>query len=193
MAARRLSPLRGPPRPQGEDQKFQRRRKMRSLLGELAATRAEGAFQLALSSSSAMRAFAHLLDRLSLTSVAQRQARPWCTTISPQRTGSGARFRAGGADRRPQLPRRQAGHDPQAGRGAAWTPQLFGWSYNYVGDLAEAASLCLARPPRGERARRPRLPEVVDALRTHRARSDIPATGGGLDGHAGRGGALGHA
>jgi len=41
---------------------------------------------------------------------------------------------------------------------------LFGWSYNYVGDLAEAVSLVWPRQ-HGRNEPEPTLPEVVDALR----------------------------
>jgi DNA ligase-1 len=43
-------------------------------------------------------------------------------------------------------------------------PQLFWWSYDYVGDLAEAVSL--AWPPRPGANREPELSEVVEALRS---------------------------
>jgi DNA ligase-1 len=43
-------------------------------------------------------------------------------------------------------------------------PQLFWWSYDYVGDLAEAVSLCWPRRPGANRE--PELSEVVEALRT---------------------------
>jgi DNA ligase-1 len=43
-------------------------------------------------------------------------------------------------------------------------PQLFWWSYDYVGDLAEAVSLCWPRRPGANRE--PELSEVIDGLRT---------------------------
>jgi DNA ligase-1 len=43
-------------------------------------------------------------------------------------------------------------------------PQLFWWSYDYVGDLAEAVSLCWPRRPGANRE--PDLAEVVEGLRT---------------------------
>ncbi|MGA0606174.1 cisplatin damage response ATP-dependent DNA ligase [Phenylobacterium sp. VNQ135] len=43
-------------------------------------------------------------------------------------------------------------------------PQLFWWSYDYVGDLAEAVSLCWPRRPGANRE--PELSEVIEALRT---------------------------
>jgi DNA ligase 1 len=43
-------------------------------------------------------------------------------------------------------------------------PQLFWWSYDYVGDLAEAVSLCWPRRPGANRE--PDLSEVVEGLRT---------------------------
>lgn len=47
---------------------------------------------------------------------------------------------------------------------ARMDPQLFWWSYDYVGDLAEAVSLCWPRRPGANRE--PELSEVVEALRT---------------------------
>ena len=43
-------------------------------------------------------------------------------------------------------------------------PQLFRWSYDYVGDLAETVALIW--PARHGANREPELSEVVDALRT---------------------------
>ena len=47
-------------------------------------------------------------------------------------------------------------------------PLLFGWSYDYVGDLAE--TVALVWPARPGANREPELSEVVDALRTRHAR-----------------------
>ena len=118
-----------------------------------------------------MRAFAHLLDRLSLTS--SRNAKLslvhdyLASAPDPERgfalaalTGD-LSFHAA----KPAMIRKLVE--------ARMDPVLFGWSYNYVGDLAEAASLCW--PARhGVNAPAPTLPEVVDALRTT-GRGDIPA------------------
>lgn len=46
---------------------------------------------------------------------------------------------------------------------ARMDPQLFWWSYDYVGDLAEAVSLCWPRRPGANRE--PDLAEVVEGLR----------------------------
>ncbi len=118
-----------------------------------------------------MRAFAHLLDRLSLTN--SRNAKIvlvhdyLAAAPDPERgyalaalTGD-LSFHAA----KPAMIRKLVE--------ARMDPVLFGWSYNYVGDLAEAASLCW--PARfGVNAPAPTLPEVVDALRTT-ARADVPA------------------
>ena len=110
-----------------------------------------------------MRAFAHLLDRLSLTS--SRNAKLalvhdyLAAAPDPERgfalaalTGE-LSFHAA----KPALIRKLVE--------ARMDAVLFAWSYNYVGDLAETVSLCW--PARhGVNAPPPTLPEVVDALRT---------------------------
>ena len=118
-----------------------------------------------------MRAFAHLLDRLSLTSSRNAKLRLvhdyLAAAPDPERgfalaalTGD-LSFHAA----KPAMIRKLVE--------ARMDPVLFGWSYNYVGDLAEAASL--AWPARrGVNAPAPTLPEVVDALRTT-ARGEVPA------------------
>ena len=117
-----------------------------------------------------MRAFAHLLDRLSLTS--SRNAKLTlvhdylAAAPDPERgfalaalTGE-LSFHAA----KPAMIRKLVE--------ARMDAVLFAWSYNYVGDLAETVSLCW--PARhGVNAPPPTLPEVVDALRTT-SRSDIP-------------------
>jgi DNA ligase-1 len=50
-------------------------------------------------------------------------------------------------------------------------PALFGWSYDFVGDLAETASLIWPERPTNQPS--PRLGEIVDALRSTR-RADVP-------------------
>ncbi len=117
-----------------------------------------------------MRAFAHLLDHLSLTS--SRNAKLalvhdyLATAPDPERgfalaslTGD-LTFHAA----KPAMIRKLVE--------ARMDPVLFGWSYNYVAALASAASLVW--PARfGVNAPAPTLPEVVDALRTT-SRADIP-------------------
>jgi len=60
-------------------------------------------------------------------------------------------------------------------------PVLFGWSYDYVGDLAETTALIWPRDPRHRANREPELAEVVDALmRADRAEAP-PLIEGWLD------------
>jgi DNA ligase-1 len=111
-----------------------------------------------------MRAFAHLLDRLALT--ASRNAkltlvrdflreqpdpdRGWAlAALTGELTFSAAK--------------------PAAIRKAVearMDPVLFGWSYDYVGDLAETVALVWPAVPGANRE--PDLSEVVEALRTAR-------------------------
>ncbi len=116
-----------------------------------------------------MRAFATLLDRLSLT--ASRNAkltlvgdylhvrpdpeRGWALAVL---TGA-LSFNAA----KPAMIRKAVE--------ARVDPVLFGWSYDYVGDLAETAALIWPRRPGANRE--PELDEVVDALRTA-TRSEVP-------------------
>ncbi|CAN7460343.1 cisplatin damage response ATP-dependent DNA ligase [Phenylobacterium sp. LjRoot225] len=109
-----------------------------------------------------MRAFAELLDRLSLT--ASRNAKLTLVrdylraTPDPDRgwalaalTGELSFNAAKPAFIRKAVEERM-------------DPQLFAWSYDYVGDLAETAALVW--PARPGANREPQLSEVVDALRT---------------------------
>jgi len=109
-----------------------------------------------------MRAFAELLDRLSLTS--SRNAKLTMVrdylreTPDPDRgwalaalTGD-LTFDAA----KPAFIRKAIE--------ARMDPQLFAWSYDYVGDLAEAVSLVW--PARPGANREPELSEVIEALRT---------------------------
>jgi DNA ligase-1 len=113
-----------------------------------------------------MRAFAHLLDRLSLSSSRNAKltlVRDYLFAAPDPERGyalaaltSELSFDAA----KPAMIRKAV-----EGR---MDPVLFGWSYNYVGDLAEAVSLVWPRR-HGRNAPEPTLPEVVDALRsTHR-------------------------
>ncbi|HSZ52230.1 MAG TPA: cisplatin damage response ATP-dependent DNA ligase [Caulobacteraceae bacterium] len=116
----------------------------------------------------AMRAFSHLLDRLSYT--ASRNAKLTLVrdflrqTPDPDRgwalaTLTGAlSFSAA----KPAAIRRAV-----EGR---MDPVLFGWSYDYVGDLAETVALVWPAQPGANRE--PELSEVVDAL-SHAARSEV--------------------
>ncbi len=109
-----------------------------------------------------MRAFARLLDRLAFTAsrnVKLRLVRDFLAeTADPDRgwalaalTGS-LTFQAAkpGAIRKAVESRMD--------------PVLFGWSYDYVGDLAETVALVWPAEPGANRE--PELSEVVDALRT---------------------------
>ena len=117
-----------------------------------------------------MRAFANLLDRLSLT--AARNAKLTLVrdylrdTPDPERgwglaalTGDLA-FHAA----KPAMIRKAVE--------ARVDPVLFGWSYDYVGDLAETAALIW--PERPGANREPDLSEVVETLRTS-SRAETPA------------------
>jgi len=118
---------------------------------------------------STMRAFAALLDRLSLTSsrnaklilvrdyLAQRPdpERGWALAVL---TGT-LSFDAA----KPAMIRKAVE--------ARVDPVLFGWSYDYVGDLAETAALIWPKRPGANRE--PELDEVVDALRTA-TRAEVP-------------------
>ncbi|HEY9235526.1 MULTISPECIES: cisplatin damage response ATP-dependent DNA ligase [Phenylobacterium] len=115
-----------------------------------------------------MRAFAELLDRLSLT--ASRNTKltllrdHFANAPDPDRgwalaslTGELA-FHAA----KPAFIRKAVE--------ARMDPVLFGWSYDYVGDLAE--TVALVWPARPGANREPELSEVVDALRSA-SRSDV--------------------
>jgi DNA ligase-1 len=107
-----------------------------------------------------MRAFAHLLDRLSFT--ASRNAKLTLVrdflreTPDPERGWALAALTG-------ELTFKAA--KPAAIRGAIearMDPTLFAWSYEYVGDLAE--TVAMAWPARPGANREPELSEVVDAL-----------------------------
>ncbi|MGZ9100701.1 MAG: cisplatin damage response ATP-dependent DNA ligase, partial [Brevundimonas sp.] len=117
-----------------------------------------------------MRAFAELLDRLSLT--ASRNAKLVLlrdylrVTPDPDRgwalaalTGD-LTFDAA----KPAMIRKAVE--------ARVDPVLFGWSYDYVGDLAETVALIWPGDPDRRPNREPELGEVVEALRTA-ARSEV--------------------
>ena len=118
-----------------------------------------------------MRAFAHLLDRLAFT--ASRNAklvlvRDYLAAAPDPERGLALAALTGELSfhaAKPAMIRKAVE--------ARMDPVLFGWSYNYVGDLAETVALVWQARP-GANAAEPTLPEVVDALRTT-SRSDIPA------------------
>ncbi len=116
-----------------------------------------------------MRAFAHLLDRLSFT--ASRNAKLTLVrdflrqTPDPERGWALAALTGDLAFKSAK---------PAAIRAAIETrldPLLFAWSYEYVGDLAE--TVALAWPARPGANREPDLSEVVDAL-AGAARAEVP-------------------
>jgi DNA ligase-1 len=117
-----------------------------------------------------MRAFAHLLDRLSLT--ASRNAkltlvRDYLANAPDPERGLALAALTGELvfhAAKPAMIRKLVE--------ARVDPQLFAWSYNYVGDLAETVSLVWPAK-RGVNDPPPTLPEVVDALHT-KSRSEIP-------------------
>ena len=108
-----------------------------------------------------MRAFAELLDRLSLT--ASRNAKltllrdHFASAPDPDRGWALAALTGDLAfdAAKPAFIRKAVE--------ARMDPVLFGWSYDYVGDLAE--TVALVWPARPGANREPELSEVVDALR----------------------------
>ena len=115
-----------------------------------------------------MRAFAHLLDRLSLT--ASRNAKLTLVrdflAAEPDPDRGWALAALTGAltfdAAKPAMIRKAVE--------ARVDPQLFAWSYDYVGDLAETVALIW--PAKRGANREPELSEVVDTLRTaHRAQT----------------------
>ncbi len=111
-----------------------------------------------------MRAFAELLDRLSLT--ASRNAKLVLlrdylrVTPDPDRGWALAALTGGlnFSEAKPAMIRKTV-----EGR---VDPVLFGWSYDYVGDLAETVALIWPTDPDYRPNREPELSEVVDALTT---------------------------
>ena len=111
-----------------------------------------------------MRAFAELLDRLSLT--ASRNAKLVLlrdylgSTPDPDRGWALASLTGDltFAAAKPAMIRKAVE--------ARVDPVLFGWSYDYVGDLAETVALIWPRDPDHRANREPELGEVVEALRT---------------------------
>ena len=109
-----------------------------------------------------MRAFAELLDRVSLT--ASRNAKLVLLrdylrmTPDPDRGWALAALTGGlsFAEAKPAMIRKAV-----EGR---VDPVLFGWSYDYVGDLAETVALIWPTDPDYRPNREPELSEVVDAL-----------------------------
>ncbi|HST92976.1 MAG TPA: cisplatin damage response ATP-dependent DNA ligase [Brevundimonas sp.] len=117
-----------------------------------------------------MRAFAELLDRLSLT--ASRNAklvllRDYLRTAPDPDRGWALAALTGDLSfdaAKPAMIRKAVE--------ARVDPVLFGWSYDYVGDMAETVALIWPRDPDYRPNREPELAEVVEALRTA-SRADV--------------------
>lgn len=111
-----------------------------------------------------MRAFAELLDRLSLT--ASRNAklvllRDYLRTAPDPDRGWALAALTGDLSfdaAKPAMIRKAVE--------ARVDPVLFGWSYDYVGDMAETVALIWPRDAEYRPNREPELAEVVEALRT---------------------------
>lgn len=109
-----------------------------------------------------MRAFAELLDRLSLTGSRNAKlvlVRDYLrATPDPDRGWALAALTGGLVfdHAKPAMIRRAVE--------ARVDPVLFGWSYDYVGDLAETVALIWPRDPNHRPNREPDLSEVVDTL-----------------------------
>lgn len=126
-----------------------------------------------------MRAFAELLDRLSLT--ASRNAKLLLlrdylkATPDPDRGWALAALTGelSFAAAKPAMIRKAV--DGRV------DPVLFGWSYDYVGDLAETVALIWPRDPAYRPNREPELSEVVEAL-SRAGRNEVrPLIEGWLD------------
>ena len=126
-----------------------------------------------------MRAFAELLDRLSLT--ASRNAKLVLVrdylraTPDPDRGWALAALTGdlGFDAAKPAMIRKAVE--------ARVDPVLFGWSYDYVGDLAETVSLIWPVPTDHRPNREPELSEVVDALNRASRNEVRPLIEGWLD------------
>jgi DNA ligase-1 len=111
-----------------------------------------------------MRAFAELLDRLSLTSSRNAKLvllRDYLRTTPDPDRGWALAALTGDLSfdaAKPAMIRKAVE--------ARVDTVLFGWSYDYVGDLAETVALIWPRDPDYRPNREPGLAEVVEALRT---------------------------
>jgi DNA ligase-1 len=107
-----------------------------------------------------MRAFAHLLDRLSLTS--SRNAKLTLVRDHLRETPDPDRGWALAALTGALTFKAAKPAAIRAAVEARMDPVLFGWSYDYVGDLAE--TVALVWPARPGANREPEISEVIDAL-----------------------------
>ncbi|MBU1346237.1 MAG: cisplatin damage response ATP-dependent DNA ligase [Alphaproteobacteria bacterium] len=111
-----------------------------------------------------MRAFAELLDRLSLTGSRNAKLvllRDYLRATPDPDRGWALAALTGGLSfsaAKPAMIRKAVE--------ARVDPVLFGWSYDYVGDLAETVALIWPGDPDHRPNREPELGEVVDALST---------------------------
>jgi DNA ligase-1 len=111
-----------------------------------------------------MRAFAELLDRLSLTGSRNAKLvllRDYLRATPDPDRGWALAALTGDLSfdaAKPAMIRRAVE--------ARLDPVLFGWSYDYVGDLAETVALIWPAAPAHRPNREPELGEVVEALRT---------------------------
>jgi DNA ligase-1 len=116
-----------------------------------------------------MHAFAQLLDRLSLTGSRNAKLRlvaDYLRTAPDPDRGWALAALTGALSFHAAKPAMI-----KTAVEARMDPQLFWWSYDYVGDLAETVSLIW--PARRGANREPELSEVVDTLRTAR-RDEVP-------------------
>jgi DNA ligase-1 len=118
-----------------------------------------------------MRAFAEMLDRVSLTQSRNAKlvlVRDYLKTAPDPDRGWALAALTGDLSfsaAKPAMIRKAAE--------ARVDPVLFGWSYNYVGDLAETVALIWPQDPSRRPNREPELSEVVEALMGAR-RDDVP-------------------
>ena len=109
-----------------------------------------------------MNRFAALLDALLFTPSRNGKLRLMQEYFAT--TGrSRARLGAGGADRRARLRRGEAERRSAPSPPRRVDPELLGWSYDFVGDLAETVSLIWPHAPGGE-GHVPSLAEIVEQL-----------------------------
>ena len=125
-----------------------------------------------------MRAFAELLDRLSLTGSRNAKlvlVRDYLrATPDPDRGWALAALTGGLVfhHAKPAMIRRAVE--------ARVDPVLFGWSYDYVGDLAETVALIWPGNPDRRANREPELGEVVSARAVDQRIFVDPAHSGGI-------------
>ena len=125
-----------------------------------------------------MKEFAALLDRLSYTPARNGKLR-LLSDYFRQRARSRAGLRAGGHHRHASRIDAAKAASVRALAEARVDPLLFGWSYDYVGDLAETVALIWPAQPGANRP--PDLAEVVETLRAASRREAPQLLAGWLD------------